>query len=69
MSLKLKMIQYPNSKEFVRYFWAGGLATLADFAVLLLLTEVFGIPEGFAPTIHARIQEKLARDTRRSKPR
>ena len=43
MSLKLKMIQYPNSKEFVRYFWAGGLATLADFAVLLLLTEFFGI--------------------------
>ncbi len=43
MSLKLKMIQYPNSTEFVRYFWAGGLATLADFAVLLLLTEFFGI--------------------------
>ena len=29
--------------EFTRYFWAGGLATLADFAVLLLLTEVFDI--------------------------
>ena len=43
MSLKLKIMQYPNKTEFARYFWAGGLATLADFAVLLLLTEVFDI--------------------------
>jgi putative flippase GtrA len=43
MSLKSKIMQYPNKTEFARYFWAGGLATLADFAVLLLLTEVFDI--------------------------
>ena len=43
MSLKFKIIQYSNKTEFTRYFWAGGLATLADFAVLLLLTEVFDI--------------------------
>ena len=43
MSLKFKIIQYSNKTEFARYFWACGLATLADFAVLLLLTEVFDI--------------------------
>ena len=43
MSLKFRIIQYSNKTEFARYFWAGGLATLADFAVLLLLTEVFDI--------------------------
>lgn len=43
MSLKFKIIQYSNKTEFTWYFWAGGLATLADFAVLLLLTEVFDI--------------------------
>ena len=43
MSLKSKIMQYPNKTEFARYFWAGGLATLADFAVLLLFTEVFDI--------------------------
>jgi putative flippase GtrA len=43
MSLKSKIMQYPNKTEFARYFWAGGLATLADFSILLLLTEVFGI--------------------------
>jgi putative flippase GtrA len=43
MPLKFKKIQYPNQAEFIRYFWAGGLATLADFSVLLLLTEIFEI--------------------------
>lgn len=38
-----KAIYLASKTEFTRYFWAGGFATLADFATLLLLTEIAGI--------------------------
>jgi len=38
-----KLVQYANRTEFNRYFCAGSLTFLADFLVLLLLTEFFGI--------------------------
>lgn len=43
MSTVRRTLHYAGRTEFARYFWAGCLAFLTDFTVLLLLTEGAGI--------------------------
>jgi putative flippase GtrA len=38
-----KVFLYASSTEFLRYFWAGSLTFLADFLLLIVLTELVGI--------------------------
>jgi len=38
-----KIVNYANRTEFNRYFCAGCLAFLTDFAILFLLTEFFAV--------------------------